>query len=284
MNTPSRHNRTVGIVTLRNQDDWRVWFHQFHARAVAHDVWIYFKPDNPLPFPAKPTLPELPKLSDYPAARGIEEATLPSELSARGWVAFQEELEHYEVLLKIYEVQIETYEFEQENIRHVTQFIYSTVAPHLQHTCCLAKQPRQQWLANLKLEVGIDDPIEQDREIELEHALKIDRAVERARVLEQDRSRDRYRAALKPMRGPKDWNTWLSEYEQASHDATANCVLEATDINAMHDDFIRAVRNVASVWIDVFLQRRWNNPDTTRREMMDSFRSHMEMCHPRWSK
>ncbi|KAG6073550.1 hypothetical protein E4U16_004492 [Claviceps sp. LM84 group G4] len=281
MKAPSLHD---GIIALRDQDDWTTWFHQIHARAVAHNVWIYFKPDNPLPFPVKPTLPELPRPSQYPPARGIEEATRPSELSALGRVAFQKDLEHYKYLSQVYELDSKAYGKEQKNIRHLTQLIYSTVAPYLQHTCCLAKQPRQQWLANLKLEVGIDDHIEQDRELELEQARRIDRAFERARVLEQDRSRARYRAALKPLRSPKDWHTWLSEYELASFDATANRVLEATDSNAMKDDFVGAVRKAAPLWIPVFLQRRRDNPDMTRREMMNSFQSHMNMFHSRWER
>ncbi|KAG6318668.1 hypothetical protein E4U22_005197 [Claviceps purpurea] len=235
MNAPFRHD---GIIGLRDQDDWMTWFDQIHARAVAKNVWVYFKPDNPLPFPVRPTLPEPPKLSEYPPARGIEEVTRPSELSAQGRAAFNKALKHYTRLSEIYEIEIDAYWNEQDNIRHMTQLIYSTVVPYLQHTCCLAKQPRQQWLANLKLEVGIDDHIEHDRNPELEQALRIDRSFERARVLEQDRSRARYRAALKPMRSPKAWHTWLSEYEQASHDATANRVLEATDSIAMMDDFV----------------------------------------------
>ncbi|KAG6154197.1 hypothetical protein E4U37_002309 [Claviceps purpurea] len=240
MNAPFRHD---GIIGLRDQDDWMTWFDQIHARAVAKNVWVYFKPDNPLPFPVRPTLPEPPTLSEYPPARGIEEVTRPSELSAQGRAAFNKALKHYTRLSEIYEIEIDAYWNEQDNIRHMTQLIYSTVVPYLQHTCCLAKQPRQQWLANLKLEVGIDDHIEHDRNPELEQALRIDRSFERARVLEQDRSRARYRAALKPMRSPKAWHTWLSEYEQASHDATANRVLEATDSIAMMDDFVGALKH-----------------------------------------
>ncbi|KAG5935466.1 hypothetical protein E4U60_003150 [Claviceps pazoutovae] len=253
--------RHDGIIGLRDQDDWTTWFDQIHARAVAQNVWIYFKPDNPLSFPVKPTLPEPPKLSEYPPARGIEEATRPSELSAQGRAAFKKALKTLHT---------------SDNIRHVTQLIYSTVVPYLQHTCCLAKQPRQQWLANLKLEVGIDDHIKLDRNPEVEQALRIDRSLERARVLEQDRSRARYRAALKPMRSPKAWHTWLSEYEQASHDATANRVLEATDSNAMMDDFVGALKHVAPPWAPAFLQRRRNNPEMARREMMDSFQKSHE--------
>ncbi|KAG6305595.1 hypothetical protein E4U22_004584 [Claviceps purpurea] len=134
MNTPPKL-KYDGIMTLYDRDDWATWFYQIHARAVAHDVWIYFKPDGPLPFPAEPAIPKHPKLSGYPPARGIKKANFPSDLSAEGRDALNKDVEHYSRLCDVYELDYDAWKREKDDILHVTQLISLTVAPHLQHTC-----------------------------------------------------------------------------------------------------------------------------------------------------
>ncbi|KAG6113273.1 hypothetical protein E4U13_003926 [Claviceps humidiphila] len=187
LNTPPKL-KYDGIIALYDRDDWTTWFYQIHARAVAHNVWIYFKPDNPLPFPAEPTLPELPTPSEYLSESGIvEKATRPSELRVMSRKNFHKDLGHYRYLSEIYEHDYDAWGRVQDDIRHITQLIFHTVAPRLQKTCRLAGTPRQQWIANLKLEVAGDNHIEQDPALELEQALRLDQEFERALVHTQTR-------------------------------------------------------------------------------------------------
>ena len=132
----------------------------------------------------------------------------------------------------------------------------STVAPYLQRTCCLPEQSLRQWLANLKLTAGVEDR------------------------LEKERTRERYYAALKPMRNTHNWDTWLVEYDQASSDAAVYGVPEVQDIDNITKDFLLAVIKVAPMWATNFQDTGRFNPLITRKEMMKRFREHMSLHHP----
>jgi hypothetical protein len=243
-------------VLLRDQDEWTTWINQIQARAAVYNIWNNLNPDHPVPFLVEPTLPEPPELSGYHPATGIQEASRPSELSAQGQKAFKEDMEHYKTLTERYKLNYRKYEMEQKSIQHLTALIQSTVAPHLQRTCCLPNQPLQKWLSNLKLTVGVDDRIEQER------------------------ARERYHAALKPMRNTNNWDTWLAEYDQASSDAAAYSVPEVTQINGVTKDFLSAVAKIAPIWATTFQDTGRFEPLMSRREMMKRFREHMSVHHP----
>jgi hypothetical protein len=243
-------------VLLRDQDEWTTWINQIQARAAVYNIWNNLDPDHPVPFLAEPTLPEPPELSGYNPATGIQEPSRPSELSAQGQKAFKEDMEYYKTNTERYKLNYRKYEIEQKSIQHLTALIQSTVAPHLQRTCCLPNQPLQDWLSNLKLAVGVDDRIEQER------------------------ARERYQAALKPMRNTNNWDTWLAEYDQASSDATAYSVPEVTQINGVTKDFLSAVAKIAPIWATTFQDTGRFEPLMSRREMMKRFREHMSVHHP----
>ncbi|KAG6283694.1 hypothetical protein E4U09_000187, partial [Claviceps aff. purpurea] len=98
-----------------------------------------------------------------------------------------------------------------------------------QHNCCNPDDTLQQWITNLKRRAGIDDRVEQ------EHA------------------RRRYKAALVPMRGPNQWNTWLTEYDQASGHAEAVGVPDLLSFDMVSLDFGDAVARVAQNWVPGFM-------------------------------
>jgi hypothetical protein len=178
----AQSTREVAIV-LRDQDGWKTWINQIQARAAAHNIWNNLNPEHPVPFITKPTLPAPIDLSIYHPVAAVQVASQVSELSAQGQKAYKEDMEYQRQLIDNYKLRYHEYEIEQNSIQHLTALIQSTVAPHLQRTCCTPDQPLQEWLSNLKLAVGVDDRIEQERAC------------------------DQYHAALRPMRNPNNWDT-----------------------------------------------------------------------------
>ncbi|KAK1913000.1 hypothetical protein P3342_004936 [Pyrenophora teres f. teres] len=113
------------------------------------------------------------------------------------------------------------YDKEQSNILLIVRLIQSTVTPHLRQTCCLPGEPLRTWLTNLKYTVGLSD------------------------LQEMEQARDRYLAALKPMRTPGQWDTWLAEYDQAATEAERNKVPETSLVDVITKDFIVSVHKIA---------------------------------------
>ncbi|KAG6039206.1 hypothetical protein E4U19_007121 [Claviceps sp. Clav32 group G5] len=66
----------------------------------------------------------------------------------------------YRTLLDAYKVRQHKYEKEVTGIDTITQLIQSTVATHLEDSCCDPDDPLQQWIANIKRCIGIDDRVE----------------------------------------------------------------------------------------------------------------------------
>ncbi|KAG6258660.1 hypothetical protein E4U49_006211 [Claviceps purpurea] len=73
------------------------------------------------------------------------------------------------------------YDNEQKAIQHMTELIQSTVAKHLMRTCCGPGQDLKQWMANVRLNYGLDV------------------------FYEREKARNRYHNALKPMRNINNW-------------------------------------------------------------------------------
>ncbi|KAG9380525.1 hypothetical protein A1F94_009420 [Pyrenophora tritici-repentis] len=99
------------------------------------------------------------------------------------------------------------YEKEQSSFQHIMTLIQSSVSPHLLRTCCLPDKTLREWIANLQLTVGVDDETEKDR------------------------ARERYLAALRPMRSAAQWDTWLAEYDQAATHAETYNVPELSQLS-----------------------------------------------------
>lgn len=243
-------------VTLRDQTDYTGWIAQLQARCLVHNIWDKISPDSAEPLLNKPAPIRAPIIANYTPAANVNVPMRQSDLSTAGQKAIKEDLEYYKILIEQYKGDRHEFEKEQSSLQQVVAFIQSTVSPHLLRTCCLPEQPLRQWITNLKLTVGVDEQIEQER------------------------ARDRYQASLKPMRSATNWDTWLSEYDQAATEAETYKVAELTQINAITKDFLHAVNKVAPMWSINFQDNGRLTAGMTRKEMMKRFREHMIANHP----
>jgi hypothetical protein len=179
--------------------------------------------------------------------------TRVSDLSDAGQEAYKEDREDYKLRLESYKHIEKEYTEEKRNVSKVVEHIITTVSSHLQLSCCAEEGTLRQWITALQDTAGVD--IKE----------------ERARV------RERYHAALKPMRNPQNWETWLSEYDQAATRAEALEVAEVMQTQAMVDDFLGSVSKVASTWTATFQGPGYDQQAINRKRMMKLFRDYMSL-------
>ncbi|KAG6193867.1 hypothetical protein E4U27_002341 [Claviceps purpurea] len=243
-------------VFLRDKKDWTPWINLIHARASAYNFQSKLDPDCPDPYLEEPTLPELPNLSAYSRPSDTPEPTRPSELAPQGLKAYQEDMAHYAVLTKEYELKYPPYAAQQQALQNLVELIQTTVSPHLQRTCCLSGQPLREWISNLKLTLRVDSQADQYQAYQ------------------------RYKAALKPMRDPQDWDAWLTEYDEAAAEATLLGVASVSRIGDVINDFLDAVQWISEGWTASFMNCGMRDPLMTRQKMTNRFREYMSVTHP----
>lgn len=177
-------------VTLRDHTDYTGWITQLQARCVVHNIWDKVNPKSTAQLTPKPEAVRAPVIADYTPAANVDIPTRQTELSSGGQKAFKEDLEYYKILVEQFKNDRHEYEKERASLQHIVAFIQSTVSPHLLRTCCLPEKSLRQWITDLQLTVGVDEQTEQER------------------------ARDRFLAALRPMRSASQWDTWLAEYDR----------------------------------------------------------------------
>ncbi|KAG6029723.1 hypothetical protein E4U19_000787 [Claviceps sp. Clav32 group G5] len=186
----------------------------------------------------------------------IDEPTDLQHLTANGLKTYDRDMVRYRTLIESYKIKQHKYEKEATGIDTITQLIQSTVATHLQDSCCNPDDSLPQWIANLKRRVGIDDRVEKES------------------------ARKRYKEALQPMRNTNHWETWLEEYDQASSHAESVRLPDLSLFDMVSLDFGDAVAQVAKNWVPGFMDNGRFEPDMNRREMIKRFRDHMTRYHP----
>ncbi|KAL5372452.1 hypothetical protein PMIN06_012139 [Paraphaeosphaeria minitans] len=250
-------------VILMDYTTYTPWLQQLETRCVSLDVWEQIDPtQNTLPKmkPRIPTEPDITKYERKPTL-GVDDGEpllpeAPSELSTNGLKAWKEDTDYYKLRLESYKITDRDYREERANMDKVVVFIQQSVSPHLMKNCCKPGEPIRTWLISLKQTVGID--------------------AEEERL----RARHRYLAALKPMRQPGSWDTWLSEYDHAATNAETEGVAEIQNIQDIVQDFLDSVMKIAPTWATTFQDYGRREQNMTRKEMMKRFREHMSKYHP----
>ncbi|KAK1912631.1 hypothetical protein P3342_004567 [Pyrenophora teres f. teres] len=253
MTTSTTRDATV---ILRDHTDYVSWVLQIQAQCVACNLWDKVDPAQDTQYRQEPKEFRVPQLTNYPSAAGIGIPERVTELTPAGQRNYREDIDHYKLHMEQHKNDRNRYDKEQSNILLIVRLIQSTVTPHLRQTCCLPGEPLRTWLTNLKYTVGLSD------------------------LQEMEQARDRYLAALKPMRTPGQWDTWLAEYDQAATEAERNKVPETSLVDVITKDFIVSVHKIAPIWTTNFQDNGRSKRGMTRKEMMSRFREYMMMHHP----
>jgi hypothetical protein len=106
-----------------------------------------------------------------------------SDLTPNGQEEYKDDREDYNIRLESYKLQEKEYQEEHSRYGQLINHILGTVSPHLHLSCCEPGKTVREWVVLLQETVGIDSQEERT------HA------------------RERYRAALRPMRATSQWET-----------------------------------------------------------------------------
>ena len=205
------------MVILTDYTNFTSWMQQLRTRCEPLKIWELVDPEDNKKPRAKPLAPKPPEVENYqPNASRTSQSnddehtapTKPSDLSTAGQKAYKEDVEYYKMMLEAYKIHDREYREENANFEKVVLYIQASVSQHLQRNCCKPGESIRHRITSLMETVGVD---------------KED---------ERDRARARYLQALKPMRHPSNWDTWLTEYDHAATEAEMNNVAE---VQSTHD-------------------------------------------------
>ena len=246
-------------IILTDYTTWKPWYEQLEARCLSLKVWHLVDPSSNAVPKTEPIPPAEPDIETYEkrAAIGDRPPANPSDLTNGGQTALKTDVDYYKTRLESYKVAATNYKDEDARLDKLSVYIRSTVSVHLKKTCCRPKLSIREWVAGLKGTVGIDDEEEQLR------------------------ARDRYIAALKPMRQPTHWDSWLTEYDHAATVAETEDIGEVQKLNHVIQDFLNAVSKVSPNWVPSFQDQGRREPGMNRKEMMKRFRDHMSLYYPK---
>jgi hypothetical protein len=257
-NNPTRN----GTVMLCDYHSYTTWFQQLIATCEFNEVWSIVNPDSPIermPMPVKPVLPEI---EDYSPIPTVDTPTVRQELSASGQKAYKEHLDQQKNLFNIYKTRLSRYEREANNLKAVAVWIQTNVLHNLQKTCCKPHLTLKVWIDTLRSTVGVEDELEEERAVRA------------------------YLNALKPMRLPTQWETWLIDYEFAATEAEAQGVGETIKKKRMFRDFMDSVVKVAPSWVSSFQATGLKNPTrwfkSSAKQWRDSTLSNQTNARPLW--
>ena len=279
----STQNTRDATVVLTDSNSWTAWYRQFKIKCEALSIWKLADPNSSEEPIQKPTLPLPPRISDYESiatstpltstasssrTRGNTQPprrdetivalllTRISDLTPNGQEEYKDDREDYKIRLESYKLQEKEYQEEHSRYGQLINHILGTVSPHLHLSCCESGKTVREWVVLLQETVGIDSQEERT------HA------------------RERYHAALRPMRATSQWETWLIEYDQAATRAEALRVGEVRDIDDVTTDFLGAVLKVAPTWVATFAGPGYDRTTNNRKKMMKLFREYMSLSYP----
>lgn len=273
-------------VILVDMNEWAPWYRQFKLRCEGLKMWELVDPEGTKQMLEKPVLPDPPEISSYesiislptssstasssrtrgntqPARR--DESVAPSargppirisDLSITGQDDYRTDLEAYKLRIESYKYKENAYKEEQAKYDQLIRHIVDTVSPHLQLTCCDLSKPIRDWIKLLQETVGIDSEDERLR------------------------ARERYQNALRPMRTPGHWETWLTEYDQAATRAESLGVSEVQNVQDVINDFLGAIGKIAPSWKATFSGPGYDPATMNRKKVMKLFRDHMSQSNP----
>ncbi|KAI1672189.1 hypothetical protein L13192_03048 [Pyrenophora tritici-repentis] len=261
-------------VILTDSSKWIPWYRQIKMQCEALEIWDIVDPAGNTQPRTKPTEPLPPLVSDYePAAALRNTSSAPSSstrtaranaraptqdtvdivnpavqtpaIPARYSELSAEGKEAYDGDSREFKMVFESYKIRERNYRDERTNI-AAIIRHLNATVS----------PHLQVAVGVD----LDDEIR--------------------RVRERYHDSLRPMRSPQNWESWLSEYDQAATRAEALKIGDVIQSKLVVDDFLKAISKIAPAWIATFTRAGSDRNNIERRQMMKLFREHMSLAHP----
>ncbi|KAF7575701.1 hypothetical protein PtrM4_073250 [Pyrenophora tritici-repentis] len=248
-------------VILTDSSKWIPWYRQIKMQCEALEIWDIVDPAGNTQPRTKPTEPLPPLVSDYePAAALRNTSSAPSSSTrtarANARAPTQDTVDIVNPAVQTPAIPARYSELSAEGKEAYDGTQGNSRCPHLQVSCFEEHGTLRTWITNLQVAVGVD----LDDEIR--------------------RVRERYHDSLRPMRSPQNWESWLSEYDQAATRAEALKIGDVIQSKLVVDDFLKAVSKIAPAWMATFTGAGSDRNNIERRQMMKLFREHMSLAHP----
>ncbi|XDG02529.1 hypothetical protein ABKA04_002144 [Annulohypoxylon sp. FPYF3050] len=210
-------------VTLTGPGQWESWDNTFRAKADSLSIWkkIHGPPEEG-EYDAQDyewlTKPRKPDLAEYRPANAAN-----ANRGANGMTATQ--MQAYTLDFNIYKDSIREYDAEKSGIEKLKSWVHQTVSSHYLDAACKPEQNLGTWYLQLKEFVGIN-----------EAQLRI-------------AARDEYYEAIKPLtRPPKNWNSWVLQWEKAMSKAQGKNISSVKNSAEWFDDLIKAIGSQIPDW------------------------------------
>lgn len=210
-------------IILKGPDDWPKWDSEFKAKAVAMDLWDYVKEETPEALFTKPPMPDP---ETFKAARPPAQATRSQSATPPVSVGLDaDESRNFQIAWNIYTRRANEYDAQRSSTKDLKDWVRRTIAQQYLDSSCDPTESLHQWYKKLK-----------------EHASA-------GKAADQKVTRDRYKDAVKPLnKPPKDWNVWISTWEEVMSLGIQKDLAEAKKGAVWFHDFLDAVRPIIPNW------------------------------------
>ncbi|RHZ67143.1 uncharacterized protein CDV56_107613 [Aspergillus thermomutatus] len=208
-------NKSVILKSLR---DWDTWNKQFRAEGERKDLLDLV--DGLENFRTRPKTPDPANYHSQP--HNTRNSTQASILIFDDPIAelSNEERSAYQLAYTIYKDRRDLYDKQRALLDKLQTWMTKSVASSYSKTCFHHKRTIKEWYDALKEQVGVDE-YDIKREIV-----------------------DAYKRAVKPLsKTPKDFESWITNWEQIMAEGTERDLYFATSINVWFEDFITAAVN-----------------------------------------
>ncbi|KAI1518464.1 GAG-pre-integrase domain containing protein [Pyrenophora tritici-repentis] len=261
-------NQRDATVILTDSSKWIPWYRQIKMQCEALEIWDIVDPAGNTQPRTKPTEPLPPLVSDYePAAALRNTSSAPSSSTrtarANARAPTQDTVDIVNPAVQTPAIPAryselsaegkEAYDGDSREFKMVFESYKIRERNYRDERTNIAAMIRH---LNATVAVGVD----LDDEIR--------------------RVRERYHDSLRPMRSPQNWESWLSEYDQAATRAEALKIGDVIQSKLVVDDFLKAVSKIAPAWMATFTGAGSDRNNIERRQMMKLFREHMSLAHP----
>ncbi|KAL6362808.1 hypothetical protein LRP88_04118 [Fusarium phalaenopsidis] len=245
----TENNASTRKVYLETFNDWGNWDKAFKLKANSARIWQLVNPDTsdqPMPRPIRPLVstyyrripPQRVELERPLQTRGSSQTLAPtytpestdptqqaqhiSELTAEDKASFQSER-------KDYDQDYREFEQEQSRIDKMKDWMMETVATGLITSAFDPEQDLRSWYINLRDSVG---------------ATTTEQQVE---------ARAKYQKTLASMpKAAKDFPRWLTDWEQATHQAQAKGIGGLDNPNVWFDDLCKVIQPSYGNWVSIY--------------------------------
>lgn len=245
---------TARKVYLETFNDWRTWDKAFQLRANAASIWGLVDPDTdeqPMPPPARPQVssyfrrippqriePEQPRPTRRSEGQGSSQTLMPTYMPEitdpmqRAQVITDltaEDKASYQSSRKDYDQDYREYKEQRDQVNILKKWMMDTVAIGLMDSAFDPQQDLRSWYISLRDSVGA------------------------TQTQQRNEARTKYQTILAAVpKAARDFPRWLTDWEQATHQAQAQGIGGLEDPNVWFSDLCKAIRPAVGSWVSTY--------------------------------